>query len=81
MKDKISYETDPEFWHLYLRLISYHLTARETNYLIWKFYNRKCWREIAKLDGRRIGGSAVSLVINDAYRKIKLNNSRSCCIL
>jgi hypothetical protein len=67
---------DMNFWRLYLRLLNYRLTARETNYLIWRFYNRKNWDEIARLDGRRIGRAAVSLIMNRAYRKIRLNNQK-----
>jgi hypothetical protein len=64
-------EYNMDFWELYYRLLHYHLSAREMNYLIWKFYNKKCWREIARLDGRIIGRQAVSKVICDGYRKIR----------
>ncbi len=70
-------EKNIEFWNLYIRLLRYHLSVREMNYLLWKFYNRKSWQEIARLDGRNITSSAVSFVICKAYRKIKLNNLKS----
>ena len=66
-------EKNMDFWSLYYRLLRYHLSAREMNYLIWKFYNRKEYKQIAYLDGRKIGGTAVSMVISRACRKIKVN--------
>jgi hypothetical protein len=64
-------EKNIEFWNLYYRLLHYPLSAREVNYLIWKFYNRKKDWEIAKLDSKKISPQAVNSVISRAYRKIK----------
>ena len=66
-----------DFWNLYYRLLRYRLTVREMNYLIWKFYNHKSYKQIAYLDGRKIGGTAVSMVITNAYKKIKMNFRKS----
>jgi hypothetical protein len=66
-------EKNMDFWNIYIKLLHYPLSAREMNYLIWKFYNRKNYRQIAWLDGQNIKKSAVSMVISRACRKIKVN--------
>jgi hypothetical protein len=64
-------EYNMDFWNLYIRLLGYNLSIRETNYLLWRFYNKKNTREIARLDGRRITPQGVNRVLERAYRKIR----------
>lgn len=70
-------EYNMDFWELYYRLLHYHLSAREMNYLLWRFYNRKKELEIARLDGRKITRQAVNIVIAKAYKKMRLNFRKS----
>ncbi len=72
---------DPQFVSLFLLVLSYPLTGREINYLMWRFYFRMTTKEIAKFDGLKITRQAVNLVIVNAYKKIKLNFRKSYYIL
>lgn len=63
---------DPGFCKLFLRVICFKgLTARQTKYLIWKFYFNMSDIEIAKYDGLKVGRAAISLVICNAFRTIR----------
>ena len=64
---------------LFLRLLDYPLTSRETLYLFWKFCYGLTGRQIAKCDSRKISKQAVNQVIQRALNKIRVftlkNNS------
>jgi hypothetical protein len=66
-------EHNIDFWKLFCRIARVNnITPREIKYLLWRFYNCKIDREIAKLDGHpKMTRKGINIVIMKAYRKIR----------
>ena len=81
MRNKVTYltyESDPDFWHLFLILIEFtgesgkikgnRISFKELKVLLWRYHGKKTLQEIGKLVGNGVCRERISQIEKRALR-------------